>query len=183
MVVMSLQLQEVMSSVEIRSEVVGRDLEEVNGHFDCHRGEINCLKRREEELKEKEEELMGFIIRAGHEVEVFKNWLDWMEEKTCKCGHIPLEVGAELSSEEDDARTELSYASARATEYIAPPVENPIPIPVPAPCHPCSSSLVVPALEEIAEVLSRAICDDLDVLLRDVNIERVRDLQEESSNC
>ena len=41
MAAMSLQLQEVMSSVETRSEVVGRDLEEINRHFDCRRGEIN----------------------------------------------------------------------------------------------------------------------------------------------
>ena len=132
MAAMSLQLQEVMSSVEMRSKVVGRDLEEVNGHFDYHRGEINHLKKREVELKEKEEELRGFIIGAGHEAEIFKSWLDQMEEKACRCGHTPSEVGEELSSEED-VRTELSYASARASEYIAPPVENPTAIPVPAP--------------------------------------------------
>ena len=55
MTAMSLQLQEVIFSVETRSEVMGRDLEEVNGHFDCHRG-------GEEELKEKEEELRGYIL-------------------------------------------------------------------------------------------------------------------------
>ena len=42
----SIQLQEVISLVEARSKVVGKDLEEINGWFDCHRGEINCLKRR-----------------------------------------------------------------------------------------------------------------------------------------
>ena len=51
-----IQLQEVTSLMEARSEVVGRDREETNGQFDCHRGEINHLKRREED-KEKEEEL------------------------------------------------------------------------------------------------------------------------------
>ena len=76
MAVMSLQLQEVMSSVEMRSKVVGRDPEEVNGHFYCHRGEINCLKRREVQLEEKEEVLRGYIIRAGHEAKIFKSWLD-----------------------------------------------------------------------------------------------------------
>ena len=45
---LSLQVQELISSVEARAEVVGRDLEEINGQFDCHRGEINCLKTREE---------------------------------------------------------------------------------------------------------------------------------------
>ena len=104
-----------------------------------------------------------------------------MEGKACKCGHTSLEVGEDLSSEED-VRTELSYASARVSEYIAPPVENPIPIPVPAPCHSCGLSMVVPALEEIAEEPSGAICDDLDTLLREADAERVRDLQEESSN-
>ena len=50
---LSLQLQEVISGVEEWSRVVERDLEEVNDRFDCHRGEINCLKTREKELKEK----------------------------------------------------------------------------------------------------------------------------------
>src|SRR6202000_2423084 len=44
---LSLQLQELISSVESRAEVVGRDLEEINKRFNCHRGEINCLKIRE----------------------------------------------------------------------------------------------------------------------------------------
>ena len=131
-----------ISLVEERSRVVGMDLEEVNGHFDHHRGKINRLKKREEELK-------GLIIGAGHEAQVFKNQLDLME-RACKCGHAPSEVEEELSSEED-ARTKLSYASARASKYMAPLVENPIPIPIPAPCHPCSSSMVCPALEEIVE--------------------------------
>ena len=33
---LSLQVQELISSVKKRSEVVERDLEEVNGRFDCH---------------------------------------------------------------------------------------------------------------------------------------------------
>ena len=37
---LSLQVQELISSVEARAEVVGRDLEEINGRFNCHRGEI-----------------------------------------------------------------------------------------------------------------------------------------------
>ena len=41
---LSLQRQELISSVESRAEVVGRDLEEINGRFDHHRGEINRLK-------------------------------------------------------------------------------------------------------------------------------------------
>ena len=40
---LSLQVQELISSVEARVKVVGRDLEEINGWFDRHRGEINCL--------------------------------------------------------------------------------------------------------------------------------------------
>ena len=79
-------------------------------------------------------------------------------------------------------RTKLSYALARASEYITPPVENPIPIPVPAPCHPCGLSSVAPALEEIVEEASGAICKDLDALLREADAERARDLQEGSSN-
>ena len=41
---LSLQMQELTSLVEARAEVVGWDLEEINGWFDHHRGEINCLK-------------------------------------------------------------------------------------------------------------------------------------------
>ena len=40
---LSQQMQELISSVEARVKVVGRDLEEINGWFDRHRGEINCL--------------------------------------------------------------------------------------------------------------------------------------------
>ena len=52
---LSLQIQELISSMEARAEVVGRDLKEINGWFDCYRGEINCLKIREKEAKEKAE--------------------------------------------------------------------------------------------------------------------------------
>ena len=72
--------------------MVERDLEEVNGCLDHHRGEINHLKKREAELKEKEEELRGYVLRAAHEVEVFKSWLDQMEERVCRCGQTPSEV-------------------------------------------------------------------------------------------
>src|SRR6202000_2414296 len=57
---LSLQVQELISSVEARAEVVGRDLEEINGWFDCYRGEINCLKIREKDAKEEVEKLKGF---------------------------------------------------------------------------------------------------------------------------
>ena len=143
------------------------DLEEVNGHFDCHRGGINYLKKREE--------LKGLIISAGHEV--FKTQLDQMEERACKCGHTPSEVAEELSLKED-ARSELSYASTKESEYTAPLVENLIPISIPAPCHPCSSSIVCPALEEIVEEPREAVCDELDILLREAEVERVRDPKE-----
>ena len=60
---LSLQLQGLISSVESRAEVVEKDLEEINGRFDCHRGEINCLKIREKDTKEETEQLKGFIVR------------------------------------------------------------------------------------------------------------------------
>ena len=137
---------------------------------------------REKEAKEKVEELGGYIIGAGHEAKFCKSQLDCMEDNVCQCGCTPLEVREEFISLKEEARTELSYASAKGNKYVAPPVENPILIPVPAPCHPCSPSLVTPVLEEIVEEPTRAICKDLDSLLREVNVERVRDLQEESSN-
>ena len=97
--------------------MVERDLEEVNGRFDYHRGEINCLKTREKEEKEKVEELGGFIIGAAHEAEVFKSHLDRMQDNVCRCGRTPSEVEEEfVSSEEEEARMELSYASARGSE-------------------------------------------------------------------
>ena len=66
LVVLSLQVQELISSVEARAEVVGRDLEEINERFDRHMGEIDCLKTREKDAKEKVDELGGFIIGAAH---------------------------------------------------------------------------------------------------------------------
>ena len=102
---------------------------------------------------------------------------DRMEDNICKCGCTPSEVGEEFVSLEEEARTELSYASARGSEYITPLVENPIPIPIPAPCCP-GSVTVLPCLEEITEEPTGAICDDLEALLGDVDEGRVRDLQE-----
>ena len=177
---LSVQVQELISSIEARAEVVGRDLEEINGWFDRHRGEINCLKIREKDAKEEVEKLKGFIIGAGHEAQVFKDHLNRMKENVCRCGQTPSEVGKECVSSEDKGRTELSYASAPGSEYIAPPMENPIPIPVPAPCHPCGLITVHPALEEISKEPA-FICEDLDGLLREADEGRARDLQEGSS--
>ena len=182
LVALLLQVQELISSVKERAEVVERDLEEVNGCFDHHRREINHLKMREKEAKEKVNQLGGSIIRAGHDAKIFKDQLDRMEDNICRCGPTPSEVGEEFVFLEDEARIELSYVSARGSEYVAPPVENPIPIPVPAPCHPCGSSLVASVLEEFVEEPAGAICEDLNTLLREVDVERVRDLQEEFSN-
>ena len=165
---LSLQLQELISSVESRAEVVGKDLEEINGRFNCHRGEINHLKIREKDAKEETEQLKGFIVGAGHEAQVFKNCLDRMEENICRCGRTPSKVGEEFVSSEDEGRTELSYASVREDEYVAPPVENSIPLPIPAlaPCCQGDHNTTLPALEEITEELS-FICEDLDGLLRE----------------
>ena len=107
---LSLQMQESISLVESRTEVVGKDLEEINGRFDRHRDEINCLKIREKDAKEETEQLKGFIVGAGHEAQVFKNSLDRMEENVCRCGRTPSEVGEEFVSSENEGRTELSYA-------------------------------------------------------------------------
>ena len=179
--VLSLQMQELISSVESRAEMVGKDLEEINGQFDCHRGEINCLKIREKDAKEETEKLKGFIVGAGHEAQVFKNCLDRMEENVCRCGRTPSEVGEEFVSSEDEGRMELSYASVREEEYIAPPVENSIPLPVPAPATCClGPATTLPPMEEITKE-SAFICGDLDDLLREADEGRARDLQEGSS--
>ena len=166
--------------MESRAEVVGRDLEEINGRFDRHRGEINCLKIREKDAKEETEQLKGFIVGAGHEAQVFKNRLDRMEENICRCGRTPLEVGEEFVSSEDEGRTELSYASIREDEYIAPLVENSIPLPIPA-LAPCclGTHTTLPPMEEIAEEPT-FICEDLNGLLREADEGRARDLQEGS---
>ena len=179
---LSLQMQELISSVESRAEVVGKDLEEINGQFDRHRGEINCLKIREKNAKEETEQLKGFIVGAGHEAQVFKNHLDRMEENISRCGRTPSEVGEEFVSSEDEGRTELSYASVREDEYVAPLVENLIPLPIPAlaPCCLGTHTTLSP-MEEITEEPS-FICEDLDGLLREADEGRVRDLQEGSSN-
>src|SRR6202000_335731 len=179
---LSLQLQELISSVELRAEVVGKDLEEINGRFDHHRGEINRLKIREKDAKEETEKLKGFIVGAGHEAQVFKDCLDRMEENVCKCGRTPPKVGEEFVSSEDEGRTELSYASVREDEYVAPPVENSIPLPVPAPATCClGPNITLPPMEEIAEEPA-FICEDLDGLLREADEERARELQEGPSS-
>ena len=134
---LSLQMQELISSVESSTEVVGKDLEEVNGRFNCHRGEINHLKIREKDAKEETKKLKGFIVGAGHEAQVFKNHLDRMEENVCRCGQTPSEVGEESVSSEDKGRTELSYVSVREDKYVAPPLENSLPISIPAPVSSC----------------------------------------------
>ena len=173
---LSLQMQELISSVESRAEMVGKDLKEINGQFDHHRGEINCLKIREKDAKEETEQLKGFIVGAGHEAQIFKNHLDRMEENVCKW------VGEEFVSSEDKGRTELSYASAAGEEYMAPPVKNLIPLPVPAPASCClGPTTTLPPMEEISKELT-FICDDLDGLLREADEERARDLQEGPSN-
>ena len=162
---LSLQMQELISSVESRAEVVGKDLEEINGRFDCHWGEINHLKIREKDGKEEVEQLKDFIVGAGHEAQVFKNRLDRMEENICRCGRTPSEVGEEFVSSEDEGRMELSYASVREDEYLAPPVENSIPLLIPAPAPCClGPTTTLPALEEITKEPS-FICKDLDGLL------------------
>ena len=181
---LSLQVQELISLVETRAEVVGRDLEEINGQFDRHRGEINRLKIREKDAKEETKKLKGFIVGAGHEAQVFKDRLDRMEENVCQCGRTPSEIGEEFVSSEDESRTELSYALARGDMYIAPPVENLIPIPIPVLASSCclgSVAAPLPPMEEITEEAT-FICDDLDGLLREADEERARDLQEGPSN-
>ena len=178
-----LQMQELISLVESRAEVVGKDLEEINGHFDCHRGEINCLKIREKDAKEETKKLKDFIVGAGHEAQVFKNRLDRMEENICRCGWTPSEVEEEFVSSEDEGRTELSYASAAGEGYVSPPVENPLPIPNPALVSPCclGSRTALPPMEEISKEAT-FICEDPDRLLREVDEGRAKDLQEGSSN-
>src|ERR1700743_336294 len=171
---LSLQLQELISSVESRAEVVGRDLEEINQRFDRHRGEINRLKIREKDGKEEVEKLKGFVVGAGHEAQIFKDRLDRMAENACKCGRTPSEVGEEWVSSEDEGRTELSYASAAGEEYVAPPVENALPIPIPAPVSSCCLGSVAAPLPPIDEISAEAtfICENLDGLFIAVDEER-----------
>ena len=115
------------------------------------------------------ERLKGFMVGAGHEAQIFKDHLDRMEENICRCCRTPSEVGEEFVSSEDKGRTELSYASAKGEEYVAPPIENPIPVPVPAPACCClGSSSTLPPMEEISEEPA-FICDNLDGLLQEVD--------------
>ena len=181
---LSLQMQELISLVESRAKVVGKDLEEINGRFDHHRGEINWLKIREKDVKDKVEKLKGFIIGAGHEAQVFKNRLDRMEENICRCGQTSSEVREEFVSSEDEGRTELSYVSVKEDKYIAPPIENSFPIPIPAPASSCCLGSVAAPLLPMEEISKEPtfICDNLDGLLREVDEGRARDLQEGSSN-
>ena len=98
------------------------------------------------------ERLKGFVVGAGHGVQVFKNHLDRMEDSVCRCGRTPSKVGEEFVSSEDEGRMELSYALVREDEYVAPPAENSIPLPVPAPASCClGPTTTLPPMEEIAE--------------------------------
>ena len=174
-------MQELISLVESRAKLVGKDLEEINGRFDHHRGEINHLEIREKDGKEEVKQLKGFIVGAGHEAQVFKNRLDRMEENICRCGRTPSEVGEEFVSSEDEGRTELSYALVREDEYVTPPVENSIPLPVPAPATCClGPTTTLPPMKEISKEPT-FICEDLDGLLREADEGRARDLQKGSS--
>ena len=140
-------------------------------------------KDQKKESKEETKKLKGFIVGAGHEAQVFKNHLNRMEENVCRCGRTPSEVWEEFVSSEDKGRMELSYASVREDEYVAPPLENSLPIPIPALASSCclgSVAAPLPPMEEITEEAT-FICDDLDGLLREADEERVRDLQEGSS--
>ena len=170
--------------MESRAEVVGRDLEEINGRFDRHRGEINRLKIREKDSKEEVEKLKGFVVGAGHEAQIFKDRLNRMAENVCRCGRTPSEVGEEFVSSEDEGRTELSYTSVREDKYVAPPVENSMPIPIPAPVSSCCLGSVTAPLPPMEEITEEAIfiCDDLDGLLREADEERARELQEGPSS-
>ena len=176
-------MQELISSVESRAEVVGKDLEEINGRFDRHRGEINCLKIRVKDAKEEVEKLKGFIVGTGHEAQVFKNRLNRMEENICRCGWTPSEVGEEFVSYEDEGRTERSYASVREGEYVAPPIKNSLPIPILAPASSCCCGSMAAPLPPMEEITAEAsfICDDLNGLLKEADEGRARDLQEGSS--
>ena len=73
------------------------------------------------------ERLKGFVVGAGHEAQVFKDRLDRMEENICRCSRTPSEVGEEFVSSEDEGRTELFYASARGSEYVALPIKTQFP--------------------------------------------------------
>ena len=134
--------------MESRAEVVGKDLEEINGRFDCHRGEINRLKIREKDSKEEVEKLKGFIVGAGHEAQVFQNCLDRMEENVWRCGRTPSEVGEEFVSSEDEGRMELSYASVREDNDLPPFVRTSDP----SPAHSAS-----PPLQHSPHLHDRAI--------------------------
>ena len=69
----------------------------------------------------------------------------------------------------------------RGSKYVAPPIENPIPVPILALCHPCGLLTVLLALEKISKEPT-FICDNLDGLLREADEGRARDLQEGSSS-
>ena len=105
----------------------------------------------------------------------------WRQVNVCRCGQTPSEVREEFVSSEDKGRTELSYASAAGKEYMAPPVENSIPLPIPAPASCClGPTTTLPPMEEICKEPA-FICEDLGGLLREADEGRARDLQEGSS--
>src|ERR1700743_13989 len=108
-------------------------------------------------------------------------WTGWQRTSAGVAGLL-LRAGEEFVSSEDEGRTELSYALAAGEEYVAPPVENSIPLPIPGPPSCClAPTTTLPLMEEITEEPA-FICEDLDGLLREADEERARELQEGPSS-
>ena len=79
------------------------------------------------------------------------------------------------------ACSELSHANEdKENEYLAPSMEDPLLILVPAPQCQGSLSMNCCALEEIVEEPREPIVEDLDILLREADEGRARELQESS---
>ena len=74
MATMSLQLQEVMSSVEAMSEVVGRDLEEINGCFYYHRGETTRSRRG------RRGQGVSLLVQLTRQSSLRLTWTGWRTE-------------------------------------------------------------------------------------------------------
>ena len=94
---LSLQMQELISSMELRAEVVGKDLEEINGCFYRHRGEINCLKIREKDAKEETEKLKGSLLVLGMRLRFSRTALTGWRRTSAGVNGLPQTLEKSLS--------------------------------------------------------------------------------------
>lgn len=79
MAAMSSQIQELIAALQTREETMGKDFEELNECFDCHRQMFKNLRDEDGCLVEE-------IIQANHKLKEYRKHAIRVEEERCRCG-------------------------------------------------------------------------------------------------